>query len=89
MPTKHSWWPSHYNNVGCSASLKTSFELNPVIKDTKLTFTFLFNFSPCTVSFLYHSTLNPCTVLHIQFILPQFHTPNLSPCNVMTSLALE
>ncbi len=30
IPARYSGWPGHYNNVGCSATLKTSFELNPV-----------------------------------------------------------
>ncbi len=29
-PAKYSVWPGHYNNVGCSARLEISFELNPV-----------------------------------------------------------
>ncbi len=28
---RYSGWPSHYINVGCSAMLKTSFELNPYL----------------------------------------------------------
>ncbi len=46
MPAKYSGWRSHYNNVGCMARLKTSFELNPVTGVNKghfLTFSFL----PC------------------------------------------
>ncbi len=35
-----SGWPGHYNNVGCSARLKTSFELNPVTEGKQGTFYF-------------------------------------------------
>ncbi len=31
----YSGWPGHYNNVGYSARLKTSFELNPVTEGNK------------------------------------------------------
>ncbi len=34
--------PSHYNNMGCSARLKASFELNPVTEGNQGTFPFLF-----------------------------------------------
>ncbi len=40
----YSWWPSHCTNVGCSARLKTSVELNPVTKGKQGTFPFLFIF---------------------------------------------
>ncbi len=30
IPARYSGWPGHYNNVGCSARLEISFELNPV-----------------------------------------------------------
>ncbi len=47
----YSGWPSHYNNVGCSARLKTSFELNPVTEGKQGTFPFLsesiFYFTSC------------------------------------------
>ncbi len=42
---KYSGWPGHYNNVGCSARLEISFELNllpRVNKVTLLYFTFTF-----------------------------------------------
>ncbi len=35
----YSEWPGHYNNVECSASLKTSFELNPVTDGKQGTYT--------------------------------------------------
>ncbi len=36
----YSGWPCHYNNVGYSARLKTSFELNPVTEGKQGTFHF-------------------------------------------------
>ncbi len=40
----------YYNNVGCSARLKTSFELNPVTEDKQGTFPFLFPVAVLVVS---------------------------------------
>ncbi len=34
------WWPGHYNNLGCSARLKTIFELNPVTEAKQGNFPF-------------------------------------------------
>ncbi len=40
-PIRYSGWPGHYNNVRCSARLKTSFELNPDTEGKQWTFPFL------------------------------------------------
>ncbi len=32
-----SGWPGHYNNVGCSARLEISFELNLLLRVNKVT----------------------------------------------------
>ncbi len=32
IPARYSGWSGHYNNVCCSARMKTNFELNPVTK---------------------------------------------------------
>ncbi len=44
-PSQVQWrgGPDDYNNLGCSARLKTSFELNPVTEDKQGTFPFLTN----------------------------------------------
>ncbi len=45
IPARYSGWPGHYNNVGCSARLEISFELNllpRVNKVTLLYFTLLY-----------------------------------------------
>ncbi len=38
---RYSGWPGHYNNVGCSARLKTSLKLNLVTEGKQETFPFL------------------------------------------------
>ncbi len=37
IPARYSGWPGHYNNVGCSARLEISFELNLLQRVNKVT----------------------------------------------------
>ncbi len=37
IPARYSGWPGHYNNVGCSARLEISFELNLLPRVNKVT----------------------------------------------------
>ncbi len=46
----HSVWPGHYNNVGCSARLEISFELNLLLRVNKVT---LLYFTKCCMFTLY------------------------------------
>ncbi len=41
-PTRYTGWPGHYNNVGCSARLEISFELNLLPSVNKVTLLLFF-----------------------------------------------
>ncbi len=43
IPARYSGWPSHYNNVGCSARLEIRFELNLLPRVNKVTLLYALN----------------------------------------------
>ncbi len=55
-PGQVQWWPCHYNNVGCSAKLEISFELNLLPRVNKVT---LLYFTLCKAHFILTHAKSP------------------------------
>ncbi len=46
-------WPGHYNNVGCSARLEISFELNLLPRVNKIKIKSLYFLSDYRITYMY------------------------------------
>ncbi len=84
IAARYSGVSGHYNNVGCSARLKTSFELNPVTGIKQGTFPFSFLFSVVCSAGSYRHGDDPGLCFDCE--VGTYRTADIDNCTACTTL---